>query len=100
MVLVLWCAFAIPAIVLWWCCLCFIGSRRVYGMVSDWGKGEDVQILFRVECVDEVALQATIISQWAARKVQAGSCGKVGRVVHRLFDIEWGKRQKKSEPAS
>ena len=30
-----WCAFAIRAIVLWWCCLCFIGSRRVFGMVSD-----------------------------------------------------------------
>ena len=29
------CAFSIPAIVLWRCCLYFIGSRRVFGMVSD-----------------------------------------------------------------
>ena len=35
MVPVLCCAFAIPAIVLWWCCLYFIGSRPVFGMVSD-----------------------------------------------------------------
>ena len=35
MVPVLCCAFAIPAIVSWWCRLHFIGSRRVFGMVSD-----------------------------------------------------------------
>ena len=29
------CAFAIPAIVWCWCCRYFIGSRRVFGMVSD-----------------------------------------------------------------
>ena len=29
------CAFAVPAIVLLWCCLYFIGSRRVFEMVSD-----------------------------------------------------------------
>ena len=32
---VLCCVFAIPAIVLWWCWLYFIGSRRVFRMVSD-----------------------------------------------------------------
>ena len=80
MVLVLCCAFAIPAIVLWWCCLYFISSRRVFGMVSDgfqaqkrgsWIPGKEraervlanaisIEILFRVECVDEVALQAML----------------------------------------
>ena len=62
----------------------------------------DVQILFRIECVDDVALQAMLQSHpgGAAREVQAGGRCKVGRVVQRLFDVEWRGRQKNSELGS
>ena len=60
----------------------------------------DVEILCRVECVDEVALQAMLQQHpgGAAREVQAGGRCKVGRVVYRLFGVEWRGRQKSSKP--
>ena len=59
---------------------------------------KDVQILIRIECVDEVALQAMLQQNpgGAAREVQASR----ERVVCSLFDIEWRGRQKNSEPGS
>ena len=41
-----------------------------------------------------------IISGGAAWEVQAGGRCQIGRVVYRLFDVEWGGRQKSSKLGS
>ena len=49
-----------------------------------------MQILFRVECVDEVALQALLSCHpsGSAWEMQAGDRCKDWRMVHGLFDVE------------
>ena len=53
-------------------------------------EGMDLQMLFGVECVDEVALQ-TMLHQHpsrAAGKIPAGSGSKNQRMVNGLLDVE------------
>ena len=124
MVPVLCCAFAIRAIVLWWCYLYFICSRRVFGMVSDgfqaqkrgswipskecWqmrsrlmgersGRANSVQN--RMCGRSGVAGDVTMISQWAAREVQAGAA-KSGEWSTGSSKSSGRGRQKSSKPGS
>ena len=61
-------------------------SRLVGGREWTW------QVLFRTECVDEVAVQALLQQHpgRVAREVEAGGRREVGRVVLRLCYVEWG----------
>ena len=76
------CAFAIPAIVLLWCCLSFIGSRRVFGMVSDgfqaqkrgsWIPGKE-----RAERVLANAISFDGRKEWTCKFCQNRMCGRGG----------------------
>ena len=67
-----------------------------------WQKGVDVQILFGVECVDKMALQAMLFSHpgVAVREAITGRRSKVSRLVYWLVGLEWGGREKSSKLGS
>ena len=100
------------------CCLYFITSRRVFGMVSDglqaqkrgsWIPGKEraervlanaISIDGRKEWTCKFCAESNVWKRLRCRRcysnIPAELQREVQRVVYRLFDVEWGGRQKRS----